>query len=628
MTGRFPAALALPRTVGVRRPAWTTLGSFALVAATGFAGGGYFPGSWGWATLGAAWTAAAILLGRDQTELARPAAAAAALLGALTAWTALSFLWSTDVTQTALEAERTAVYAAALLAAVLCARHRPERIVHGTWLAITALCGWGLATRLVPDRWGVVDAISGYRLSEPIGYWNSLGLMAGMGTLLGLGIAARGGSRAGRAVAAATLPVLVTTLYFTYSRGGWLALGLGAVAALALCRRRLQLVGTLAAVVPWIALAVWRASVSPALTTVQEPMAEMAHQGHRLVLVLVLAAAAAAASTLVAVSLERRIRLPQRGRRAAQVALGCAVAAGVLAVFVELGSPVSIVRHGWNSFASAPPAAGSNLNSRLFQLSGTGRVTQWRIAWDEAKAYPWLGSGAGTYELYWNRNRPVASRIRNVHNLYLETLAELGPIGLALLLGVLALPLYAVFRRRGQPLAFAAFGAYVAYVLHAIVDWDWEIASVTLVAILCAGVLLAGPAAGRPRRWGRRAAVAAALLLAATGVYTIATRIPMNRLDAAVAHGHWAAATRDAKRAAALAPWSSEPWLHLGEAELNAGLPAAARTAFEKAVGKDAGNWTVWYDLARVTSGRQHRIALARATALNPLSPELAALRK
>ena len=613
----------------MRHPPWVTLGSFALVAATGFSGGGYFPGSWGWATLGAAWTAAAVLLGREQTRLARPAAAAAALLGALTAWTALSFLWSADVTQTALEAERTAVYAAALLAVVLCARHRPERVVHGVWLAITALCVWGLATRLVPDRWGVIDTISGYRLSEPIGYWNSLGLMAGMGTLLGLGIAARGGSRLGRAVAAATLPVLVTTLYFTYSRGGWLALGLGAVAALALAKRRLQLVGTLATVVPWIALAVWRASVSPALTTTQASLAEMAHQGHRLVLVLIVAAVGAALFMLAVAMVEPRVRLPRRARHAVRVGLAGAVAAGVLVVLVQLGSPVSIVRHGWHSFASDAPATvnGSNLNSRLFQFSGTGRVAQWRVAWDEAKAHPWLGSGAGTYELFWNRNRPVASRVRDVHNLYLETLAELGPAGLALLLGALVLPLYAAFRRREQPLAFAAFGAFVAYLLHAIVDWDWEIASVTLVAVLCGGALLATPA--RPsRRSGRRVAIATALLLAAGGTYTIATRIPMNRLDAAVAHGHWAGATRDAKRAAALAPWSSEPWLHLGEGELNAGLPAAARAAFERAVAKDAGDWTVWYDLARVTSGKQRRAALARASVLNPLSPEIAALRR
>ena len=40
-----------------------------------------------------------------------------------------------------------------------------------------------------------------------------------------------------------------------------------------------------------------------------------------------------------------------------------------------------------------------------------------------------VGSGAGTWERYWNRDRPSAGTVRNVHNLYLEALATLGIIG-------------------------------------------------------------------------------------------------------------------------------------------------------------------------------------------------------
>ena len=57
---------------------------------------------------------------------------------------------------------------------------------------------------------------------------------------------------------------------------------------------------------------------------------------------------------------------------------------------------------------------------------------------------PLLGTGAGSFEAHWFRERSVAFHARDAHNLYLETLAELGPVGLALLLATLALPLLAL----------------------------------------------------------------------------------------------------------------------------------------------------------------------------------------
>jgi O-antigen ligase len=624
-TAAWPRAIRL--AVGRR---WVTVGAFALVAGTGFAKGGYFPESWGWPTLGAAWAAALAVLARERIALTRTAATAAALLAALTGWTALSVVWSIDVTQSVLEAERTAVYAAALLAALLWAGRRPERLVHGAWAAISVLCGWALLTRLVPDRFGVVDAISGYRLSEPIGYWNALGLLAGIGALLALGLAARAQSLAGRAFAGASLPPLLATLYFTFSRGAWLALAFGLLATFLLDRRRLQLGVVLLVVAPWTALALLRASTSPALTTRGAQLPAMAAQGHRLLLELAGLALVSALAAAAATPLESKLVLPARLRPHAALALLLAAALAAAILVARFGSPLTLARHGWHSFASSPPASGPNLNSRLFHLSGRGRTTQWRVAWHQAEAYPWLGSGAGTYEVYWNLHRPVAGRVQNVHNLYLETLADLGPFGLLLLATALALPLAGAVRSRGRPLAAAACGGYVAYLLHAAVDWDWEIASVTLAFLLCGAMLLSAPRRrGRLQRpSGRGVALAAALLLGATGVYTIATRIPLERLAAAARSGHWAAAERDTRRASALAPWSSEPWLALGEAALGAGRVGEARAAFRKAVAKSPTEWTAWYDLARASSGRERAHALARATRLNPLSPEVAAVRR
>ena len=99
--------------------------------------------------------------------------------------------------------------------------------------------------------------------------------------------------------------------------------------------------------------------------------------------------------------------------------------------------------------------------------------------------------GAGTFDRYWLHYRPVSSFARDAHSLYVETLAELGPLGLALVVLALAVPLLAL-RRRGDPLLAAAGAGFVAFVVHAGVDWDWELPSVTLAGLACGAALLAG----------------------------------------------------------------------------------------------------------------------------------------
>ena len=120
------------------------------------------------------------------------------------------------------------------------------------------------------------------------------------------------------------------------------------------------------------------------------------------------------------------------------------------------------------------------------------RPAYWHVAWHEYAAHPWLGSGAGTFGDYWQRhgNQASAGGALDAHNLYLETLAELGPIGLALLVALLGLPLVTALRVRWHPLASAATGAYVAFLAHAALDWDWEMPVVTLAGLVCGAALV------------------------------------------------------------------------------------------------------------------------------------------
>jgi hypothetical protein len=81
----------------------------------------------------------------------------------------------------------------------------------------------------------------------------------------------------------------------------------------------------------------------------------------------------------------------------------------------------------------------------------------------------------------------VPVSVRDAHSLYLETLAELGLLGLALLGLALAPPLLAAFRGASA----AAAGGYVAFLVHAGLDWDWELPAVTLAGLLCGAALIA-----------------------------------------------------------------------------------------------------------------------------------------
>ena len=133
------------------------------------------------------------------------------------------------------------------------------------------------------------------------------------------------------------------------------------------------------------------------------------------------------------------------------------------------------------------------------------RVDYWTVAlsqWQENSA---LGSGAGTFALYWLREESP-SVVLDAHSLYVETLAELGPIGLVLLAVALSVPIVAAVRVRDDPLAVGAAAAYAAFLVHAGLDWDWEMPAVTLAGLLCGvGVLVSMRRDSNQIRVGARA---------------------------------------------------------------------------------------------------------------------------
>jgi tetratricopeptide (TPR) repeat protein len=167
--------------------------------------------------------------------------------------------------------------------------------------------------------------------------------------------------------------------------------------------------------------------------------------------------------------------------------------------------------------------------------------------------------------------------------------------------------------------------------VHVVLDWDWQIPAVTLIALASGVSLLAmGRSGRRPLRL--RPVPRAAVIAPVVGLLAIALAAHVgNRAvgsaQADLAAGRPVAAAAAARRAHDWMPWAAQPWQLLGEARHAQREDAAARASLLQAVSADPAGWSAWYDLALVTSGRQHEKALRQARHLNPLAPELAGLR-
>jgi hypothetical protein len=433
----------------------------ATLIGLGFAEGGFFVEAQSWATFALAWLLAMIVFVRDRLCLRRLEAAFACSLLALTGWTALSAAWSTDAGLSLHEGQRVLLYAVAIAVVLLLAASG----------SMTATLGGVLVGVLVPVSGGLFhylflygdrrpDRFEGYLLFEPVGYANAVGALCTIGILIALGFAMHGRDRRLSALALASVVPLAASLYLTSSRGAWLTLLIGLALLLALDSKGSSGIVGVGAIGGL--LAVWLSARADLQGNTPRFDADAAHVLGVELLLLTAAVGAVAHSTTV--------RWPQ----------------------AHPGSRTGVVR--WAVIVGAALVGVSLATSGVLDLSLGNRPEYWRVAREQWRENPVLGAGAGAFGDFWRQATGLGAR--DAHSLYLETLAELGVVGLVLVVVVLLIPLVAATRGRSHPFVPVALAAYVAFLVHAGIDWDWEMPVLTLAGLFCGSALLVAARGG------------------------------------------------------------------------------------------------------------------------------------
>jgi O-antigen ligase len=613
----------------------------ALISYVAFDDGGFFP-----ATVGVAAVVIALTLVVRTTSAPNPfgglspaLGVAVGALGLFGGWVLLSRVWSHAPARSTVEFDRVLLYMLTLLLFGSIARTaaRVRWMVRALVLAVAAICIAGLASRLLPDTFPVGSQIASFpRLNYPVTYWNTLGLIGSLGTILCLHLSsAREEPRATRVLATALVPVLAVTVYLTFSRGG-IAAGAIGIAAYVVLVRRLGTLAALAAMVPPTLVAVTVAYHADALASTTPTGAHGVSQGHHVALVVAICAVAAAALRWAISLLETRRLRPDRAIALARYGR-LAWLGGLLALIVVLlaANAPAKVSHQYHRFISGDtPTLNGDLRNRLTQVGNNGRTQLWDVSLDDFKASPFHGTGAGTYQVEFERASPPVGAVKDGHGLYFETLGELGIVGLLLLLTcvltMLGVALYRFLKTKRSVYA-AVFAVTLAWSIRAGVDWDWEMPSVTLFVFVLGGMVLAANrrTAERTEPWPAQSAripiAIAWLVVAAFPWLVVVSERHIGSAQAALRFGHCQDATDDALAALSAVPDQGRAFEIVAFCDLRNRKPRAAMQAIDKAIAADPDNWQYRFDMAiaRAQNAQDPRSALAQARVRKPREREI-----
>ncbi|MCW3057615.1 MAG: hypothetical protein JWO21_1584, partial [Solirubrobacterales bacterium] len=450
----------------------------------------------------------------------------AGLLLAFAVLTAISVVWSVQPDESWRDAGRMLAYSGVFAAAVMLARLAPERwpaILGGLAIAAVVICGYALLTKVFPS---LATTNSYARLEEPYGYWNAIGLTAAMGVICCMWLGSR---RAGHALLSAlaypAMGVLLLTLVLAYSRGALAAVAIGLV--LWFCVVPLRLRGA-AVLIPGAlmagAVAAWDFSKN-ALSSDNITVAERAGAGHQLGALIVTMLVLLLITGLAIGFLTGRQAPTVTARRNA----GAALLVVIVLSLVAFGGALAHSQRGFTGSISHAVDALTNPNAkppantpdRLTAVASV-RARYWKEALQIFDAHRALGAGAAGYQTARLRYRQETLEVKHAHGFVVQTLADLGLVGLALSLALLVAWMAAAgkathpfdrrwtswrawreiragsrpgWRRWPEPYSPERVGLLsllclvVVFGAHSLIDWTWYVPGCALAALLGAGWL-------------------------------------------------------------------------------------------------------------------------------------------
>jgi len=295
-------------------------------------------------------------------------------------------------------------------------------------------------------------------------------------------------------------------------------------------------------------------------------------------------------------------------------------------LFVErVGGPVEVAERKLEAFKTDDTSGADQ--SRYLSVSGSGRYTLWKVAWQDFASHPALGVGTQNWEgTYYELRGQTGGFARQPHSLPLEVLSERGVVGGALFFGFLGVCVATGLRQRftgltseGKGQAGALVAAVAYWFAHSSVEWFWQIPAVTIPAIVFLALLVApwGPESGpaslrRPLRVGggglailallvfaplfvadrglawsfesKDPQVALAAVKGAQAFNPVEPRLAQREAEIAKLSGDWDRAEQAYKRAIRLNPEHYAPYAVLAESCMVRGRTEEALRYYQKAL--------------------------------------------
>jgi hypothetical protein len=555
------------------------------------------------------WSALAFGVALRLLPRTKPSRPALFLMGAMfgyAAWTALSLTWTQSSEMTFEEIARSLDYLGLVTLVVFALDQYTWRsAAAGLGFGALAVCLLAVGSRLLPGAFpaNVVGAVFGVRrLSYPFGYWNAVGAWGAMSATIALAWSVHERTRATRALALALVPAACLATYLSYSRVGAGGVVLGLILVLGLSRNRLTALIHCLAGAAGAAMVIVVVRETPAIAN-----GTGAAGADEVAGVLVLAALLCGAVALATGALGAdRWAMPTRAVRPLAVT-------GLVVVLVA-GGVVGphLVSRAWHSFTRNTAVQSSDPAARLTSLSGS-RYEIWTVAIKAFNRDPTTGTGAGTFEFWWNQHGTDVEFLRDAHSLWIENMAELGLPGLVLIVALAASAIATAAlvrqraRRRATAGASAAFlAAFIVYLLTATFDWMWEVTAVTVLALSGVAAVSLRLSERLPRfRWPLRLAlVIFATIGAIVQVPGLLSTVDVRRSQAAERTGNGALALAWANDAVRAEPWAASPYDQRGLVLEAAGRFEPAARDLQRAVDNERTNFTHWLLLARIETER------------------------